>query len=72
MNEHDSRPTLLQIIASPTSTAGAIVGGTLGAFTIGPVGAVAGMVAGSAAAIVVERVAGESARRGNRAKHPTV
>jgi hypothetical protein len=63
-----SEPTLLQTIASPTSTAGAIVGGTIGAFTVGPIGAVAGMVAGSAAFVAVEHYLGQGGRPRDRSE----
>jgi len=71
MNDHDSKPTLLQMIASPTGTAGAIVGGTIGALTLGPIGADAGMVIGTAAAIAVEQRVGQSATRRDRTEHPS-
>jgi hypothetical protein len=64
-------PTLLQIVASPTSTAGAIVGGTIGAFTVGPIGAVAGMVAGTAAAIAVEHFVGQSVKHRDHMNPPS-
>lgn len=53
-------PAKLDVSARPwrmtgTSIAGAIAGGTIGAFTTGPIGTVVGMLVGAFAASAIER-----------------
>jgi hypothetical protein len=47
-------------LVAPTTMAGVITGGTLGAFTGNPILTVAGMATGAVLASVIERYAGES------------
>jgi hypothetical protein len=53
---------------SPTTIAGALAGGTIGAYTTGPVGALMGLIVGSAFGLVYERFVDSTAPR--RPTHP--
>ena len=56
------RMSFRQWLVAPTTMAGAITGGTIGAFTSNPIGTVLGMAAGAIVATAIERYAGESSK----------
>jgi hypothetical protein len=64
------RSTFRQWLVAPTTMAGAITGGTIGALTSNPLGTVLGMATGAVIASAIEHYAGESSKIQTNGKTP--